>query len=97
MFHFSKWIGTSPEEISAIGTSAEEIFAAGFTEGFSGQTQTPGFSQLRGLILPQGKHIPSKTGGLMPSKGIFMDLDSPSLGKISRGVQCGDSPNCTSF
>lgn len=41
MFHFSKWIRTSAQEIRAAG--------AGFTKGFIRQTQTPGFSQLRGF------------------------------------------------
>lgn len=51
MFHFSKWIRTSAEEIRAAG--------AGFTKGFSRQTQTPGFSQLRGLDpSPRKTHSP---------------------------------------
>lgn len=88
MFHFSEWIRTSAEGIRAVGT--------GFTKGFSRQMQNPGFSQLRGFDPTPKKHISSKIGGLMPFKRVFMDLDSPALGRsISRGVQCGDSPTCT--
>lgn len=87
MFHFSKWIRTSAEEISAVG--------AGFTNDFGRQTQNPGFSQLTGFDPAPRKTHSFQNWWTGASKGIFMDLDSPSLGKTSRGVQCGDSSNCT--
>lgn len=89
MFQFSKWIRTSAEESVELGLVLQKVSADEHKPQASVSSE--------GLILPQGKHIPSKTGALMPSKGIFMDLDCPSLGKISRAVHVVPLPVALDF
>lgn len=47
----------------------------------AGKHKTQGSLSSQGLILPQEKHIPSKTGGLVPPKGFLWTWTLPALGR----------------
>lgn len=47
----------------------------------AGKHKTQASLSSQGLILPQGKHIPSKTGGLVPPKGFLWTWTLPALGR----------------